>query len=163
MAARTTDTARFPDSAPAPAPAPDTGPTLEIRRTIRAARQRVFDAWTTPDEMKKWSAPGPMVNSLAEVDLRVGGTYRIRMRGPDGAEHQAAGVYREVDPPKKLVYTWQWESEADADVTLVTVEFIELGERTEVVLRHAGFSTETKRDSHENGWLGCMTKFESLF
>ena len=141
----------------------DAAPTLEVRRTIRASRQRVFDAWTQPEEMKQWSAPGPMVTSLAEVDLRVGGAYRIRMRGPDGAEYQTEGVYREVDPPKKLVYTWQWASGPNTEVTLVTVEFIELGDRTEVVLRHTGFLTDGARDNHEKGWLGCMMKFESLF
>ena len=138
-------------------------PILEVRRTIRASRQRVFDAWTRPEEMKRWCAPGPMTNTLADVDLRVGGHYKIRMRAPDGAEHEAEGVYREVDPPKRLAYTWQWATGADAEVTLVTVEFIELGDRTEIVLRHSGFSAEKSRDSHEQGWLGCITKFEALF
>jgi uncharacterized protein YndB with AHSA1/START domain len=113
--------------------------------------------------MKQWCAPGPMVNALAEVDLRVGGAYRVRMRAPDGTEHQAEGVYREVDPPKRLAYTWKWAAGPDAEVTLVTVDFIEMGDRTDVVLRHTGFSTTGQRDNHEKGWLGCMEKFEALF
>ena len=157
MAARASDTTTSTSS-----PSASAVPTLEVRRTIRAARQRVFDAWTKPEEMKKWSAPGPMVAPFAEIDLRVGGRFQVHMRGPDGAEHRVAGVYREIDPPKRLVYTWMWEAKPGED-TLVTVEFIDLGDRTEVVLRHTGFPTAKERDNHETGWLGCMTKLEALF
>lgn len=158
MAARASDTATSTSS-----PSGRVGPTVEVRRTIRATRQRVFDAWTKPEEMKKWSAPGPMVAPLAEIDLRVGGGFRVHMRGPDGIEHRVVGVYREIDPPKKLVYTWMWESKPGAADTLVTVEFLDLGDRTEVVLRHTGFPTTAERDNHEKGWLGCITKLEALF
>jgi uncharacterized protein YndB with AHSA1/START domain len=158
MAARAPDTATSTSS-----PSAGTVPTLEVRRTIRATRQRVFDAWTKPEERKKWSAPGPMIAPLVEIDLRVGGGFRLHMRSPDGTEHRVAGVYREIDPPNKLVYTWLWESEPSMENTLVTVEFIDLGDRTEVVLRHTGFPTITRRDNHETGWIGCMTKLEALF
>src|SRR5262245_40600129 len=83
-------------------------PTLEVRRTIRAPRQRVFDAWTKAEELNRWHSPGPSTVDLAEVDLRVGGKWRIDMRGAGGEAWQVHGVYREIDPPRRLVYTWSW-------------------------------------------------------
>ena len=78
---------------------------LELRRTIRAPRQRVFDAWTKPEELKRWHAPGPLTVDNAEADLRPGGKWRVLMRSPDGQIFDVSGVYREIDPPKKVVYT----------------------------------------------------------
>lgn len=66
----------------------------------------------------------------AEVDLRAGGRYRITMLGPDGSERRVGGVYREIDPPAKLVYTWKWEESAMPDST-VTVGFIDRDKSTE--------------------------------
>ena len=74
--------------------------TLEIRRLVPAARERVFDAWTQAKELDRWSAPAPMT-PRAEVDLRVGGRYRIVMRDPDGVERSVGGVYRVIERPSK--------------------------------------------------------------
>ena len=134
---------------------------LEIRRTFSAPRDRVFNAWTRPEELKKWSAPGPMKTPLAEVDLKIGGRYRMVMRGPDGEEHRVSGVYKQVDPPKRLVYTWKWEQPPDAPETTVTVEFHDLGSRTEVVLRQEGFRSIDEQGRHEQGWNGCLDKLAS--
>jgi uncharacterized protein YndB with AHSA1/START domain len=133
-------------------------PTLEVRRTFKASPQRVFDAWTRPEEMKRWAAPGPVTVSHAESDLRVGGTYRIHMIQPGGVEIRAHGVYREVAPPTRLVYTWSWETQPDVTDTIVTVEFTEKGGSTEVVLRHAGLPTDASRERHSTGWNGCLDK-----
>ena len=138
------------------------GEALEVRRTIAAPRQRVFEAWTTPAELKRWAGPGPFVTPLAEVDLRVGGHYRIHMREPNGSEHRVFGVYREVDPPRRLVYTWSWENDPEIVESVVTVEFHERGNATEVVLRHEGFPTKESRDRHETGWGGCLKKLATV-
>jgi uncharacterized protein YndB with AHSA1/START domain len=138
-------------------------PTIEVRRTIRAPRQRVFDAWTKADQLKTWHAPGPMTVSLAEIDLRPGGAYRIHMREPDGKEHRVSGVYREVDPPKKVVYTWGWEGDHVVKDSVVTIEFHERGDATEVVLTHAGIFDDQERGSHEKGWTAIMDKLESAY
>jgi len=127
---------------------------LEIRRTIPAPRERVFDAWTQAKELNRWSAPSPMTPT-AEVDLRVGGRYRIVMRHPDGTEHRVAGVYRTIDRPTKLVYTWKWEDSPMPD-SVVTVEFHERGKQTEVVLRHEGLADPESRGRHEHGWTACL-------
>ena len=136
--------------------------TLRLRRTFAARPERVFRAWTTPAEMKQWKAPGNMTTPVAEVDLRPGGKYRIHMRAPDGAEHHLIGVYRVVEPPRKLVYTWRWEHEPDAPETLVTVEFLDRGGATDLVLTHELFPNEESRNKHESGWTGCFEKLAGL-
>jgi len=133
---------------------------LEIRRVIPATRQRVFDAWTQAKELDRWSAPSPMT-PRAEVDLRVGGRYRIVMRAPDGTEHRVGGVYRVIDPPSKLVYTWKWEESAMED-SVVTVEFHDRGKSTEVVLRHDGLTDAESRARHEHGWNACLDNLAAL-
>jgi uncharacterized protein YndB with AHSA1/START domain len=136
--------------------------TLEVRRTFNAPRQRVFDAWTKAEEMKKWAAPGDMSVAVAETDVRVGGKYRLHMRNSNGSEHRAHGVYKVVEPPKRLVYTWTWETMPDVVDTIVTVEFHERGKATEIVLRHEGLMTAAMRKSHEEGWIGCMVRLQKL-
>jgi len=134
------------------------GHVLEIRRTYNVPRERVFAAWTKPQELQRWSAPGDMTVPSAEVDLRVGGRYRIVMQSPNGATHTAVGVYRVVDPPSRLVYTWVWEERAAMADTLVTLEFHQKGAGTELVLRHEELADEADRANHEKGWIGCLAK-----
>ncbi|HKW09516.1 MAG TPA: SRPBCC domain-containing protein [Gemmatimonadaceae bacterium] len=131
---------------------------LEIRRTFSASRDRVFRAWTQPEELKKWAAPGPMTVPTAEVDFKIGGRYRMVLRGPDGAEHRVSGIYKQIDPPKRLVYSWKWDQPSAVE-TIVTVEFRDLGAATEVVLRQEGFASSEDRERHEKGWNGCLDKF----
>jgi uncharacterized protein YndB with AHSA1/START domain len=134
--------------------------TLEIRRLIPAARERVFDAWTQAKELDRWSAPSPMT-ARAEVDLRVGGRYRIVMRGPDGVDRSVGGVYRVVERPSKLVYTWKWDESPMGD-SVVTVEFHDRGKETEVILRHDGLADAESRARHEHGWNGCLDNLVGL-
>ena len=138
-------------------------PILEVRRTIRAPRQRVFDAWTKAEELKRWHAPGPLTVSFAEIDLREGGGYRIHMRAPDGTEHRVSGVYREVDPPNRVVYTWGWDGDHPVKNSVVTIEFRDLGEATEVILKHEGFPAGDEQANHEKGWTAIMDKLEAEF
>ncbi len=137
--------------------------TVEIRRTIRAPRQRVFDAWTKAEELKLWHAPGPMTVALAEIDLQVGGAYRIHMVAPTGEEHRVIGMYREVKPPERVVYSWQWETGTDATVSVVSLDFVEHGNETEVILRHDGLSRDEARASHLQGWTAIMDKLAAHF
>ena len=138
-------------------------PSVEVRRTIRAPRQRVFDAWTKTEELKAWHAPGPLTVSLAEIDLRPGGKYRIHMREPDGKEHRVSGVYREIDPPKKVVYSWGWDGDHPVKDSTVTIEFLERGELTEVVLTHSGIEHDEERGKHAGGWTSILDKLEARY
>ena len=136
--------------------------TLRTQRTFDARRETVFAAWTNPEVLRRWWASEPGWRSpSAEVDLRVGGRYRLSMGEPDGGPvHTVTGEYTEVRPPERLAYTWTWEGdppEMDGSAgTLVTVEFAEDDGRTTVTVVHTGFATEQARDLHEGGWGGCL-------
>ncbi len=80
-------------------------PSLSITRTFAAPRERVFQAWTDPEELKKWWGPDGYTTPSAEVDLKVGGSYRFAMKPPGGEVFFLSGEYREVRAPEKLVYT----------------------------------------------------------
>ncbi len=139
-------------------------PSLRLTRVLAAPRDKVFRAWTTPAELKRWAAPGAMTTAVAEVDLQVGGRYRIHMQAPDGTVHQVTGVYQAVEPPRRLVYTWAWETGAEKGESLITVEFLERGAaQTEVILTHERFPSTEVRDRHQQGWMGCLDKFATLF
>ena len=138
-------------------------PALEVRRTITAPRQRVFDAWTKAEEIKAFHAPGPLHVALAEIDLRVGGKYRIHMVEPDGKEHRVSGVYKEVDPPKKIVYSWGWDGDHEVKDSTVTIEFHDRDGSTEVVLIHEGINSEKERTGHTSGWTAIIDKLEAKY
>jgi uncharacterized protein YndB with AHSA1/START domain len=137
---------------------------LRLTHRFAASRERVFDAWTNPEVLRRWWAAGEDWDTpSADVDLRPGGRYRLSMRNPDGdAVHTVGGEYTEVDRPNRLVYTWAWETGGDekGNESLVTVEFLDAGEETEVVLTHTGLSDAQDRDNHEHGWRGCLANLE---
>ena len=139
---------------------PEVGISLEIRKLVAAAPDRIFDAWTTPDILTRWFAPTPDHAVIVHrADCRPGGQYRIEMRHVNGASHIAVGEYGDVSRPTRLAFTWKWEGTAMAD-TLVTVEFRASGEGTEVVLTHARFATDAEREGHLKGWAGCLGRLE---
>ncbi len=134
---------------------------LRLTRVVKATPQQAWDAWTQPEQMKAWSCPAPGGLQEASVDLRVGGAFTMHM-SVDGQEHNAFGTYREVDEPRRLVYTWDWREEEQAmGETLVTVEFHPVDGGTEVVVVHTGFPVDEAREGHEEGWVACLTHFEA--
>jgi uncharacterized protein YndB with AHSA1/START domain len=137
------------------------GIVLVVRRTIRASAQRIFEAWTQPEHLLAWWGPRPVTCSAAEVDLRVGGRYRIENAVPDGTTIVIHGEFREVHWPHKLVYTWRM-GQGDGESSLVTVRFEPHGEATEVIVVHEHVPNEAARDSHENGWKGCLDGLEKF-
>lgn len=140
---------------------PQTKPevTLRIQRTYAAPREKVFQAWTDPEALKQWWGPEGYATPSAEIDLRPGGRYRLGMKKlPDGDVFFLSGIFQEVRPPEKLVYTWRWENQAGFPDTRVTVEFLERGGSTELLLVHELFKTEKDRDEHNKGWSGCLDR-----
>jgi uncharacterized protein YndB with AHSA1/START domain len=138
---------------------------LETRRTIRTSREKAFHAWTDPSQLRKWFAVAEgFTTPLAEVDLKVGGRYRLGMKAPgDNPLLIVGGVYQEILPPEKLVFTWQWESaNPNEPETLVTVEFYEREGVTEIVLKHELFKDVMQRNKHGEGWAGCLDHLERL-
>lgn len=138
---------------------------LEMRRTIRASREKAFEAWTDPGQLRQWFAVAEdFTTPIAEVDLRVGGRYRLGMKAPgENPLLIVGGVYREILPPERLVFTWHWESaDPNEPETLVTVEFHEAAGVTEIVLRHELFTDIPQRDKHGEGWAGCLDHVQRL-
>jgi len=147
-------------------PLPNPAAVLEMRRPIRTSREKLFDAWTNPAQLKKWFAVAEgFTTPIAEVDLKVGGRYRLGMKAPgDNPLLIVGGVYREIVHPVRLVFTWQWESaDLNEPETLVTVEFHEHEGVTDVRLKHELFRDVALRDKHGEGWAGCLNHLERLF
>jgi uncharacterized protein YndB with AHSA1/START domain len=137
---------------------------LRLERLIRADRERVFAAWTNPEEMQKWSAPAGLSIPEGEMDVRVGGRWRVLMLEPNGTRHEAFGTYREVTPPERLVFTHAWVAgDGSSPETTVTVEFHEEAGGTRVVLTQVGFADPGTRDGHEEGWASSLDKLEEVF
>jgi uncharacterized protein YndB with AHSA1/START domain len=128
---------------------------LLVRRSIRASPERIFDAWTQPEHLKRWWGPESVECIEAEVDLRVGGQYRIANQFPDGKVLWISGEFETVERPHRLVYTWRVGDIAGA-AERVTVTFEARGETTEVIVAHERIPTESMRDLHEQGWVGCL-------
>jgi uncharacterized protein YndB with AHSA1/START domain len=134
------------------------GVALVVRRTIRASAERLFAAWTEPRHLLVWWGPRPVTCSGAEVDLRVGGRYRIVNALPDATTLTIEGEFLEIERPSKLVYTWHTSRTPES--SLVTVRFEPRGEATEVVVVHAQIPSTAVRDDHERGWIGCLDSLE---
>jgi len=98
---------------------------------------------------------------LAESDARVGGHYRIVARSSDGEEHDVSGVFREVVPNEKLVFTWAWRSTPERE-SLVTIELKRDGGGTLLTLTHEHFFDEAARDRHQHGWDGTLDRLERM-
>lgn len=139
--------------------------TLRVERVVRASRERVYAAWTTPEIIRQWSAPRGMGIEDGEMDVSPGGRWRVVMLDPDGTRHEAFGVYRQVIPPEKLVYTHQWHHDGGPATpeTTVTIEFVEEGTATRVVLTQEGFGSAASRDGHAEGWGSTMDRLVELF
>jgi uncharacterized protein YndB with AHSA1/START domain len=128
---------------------------LIVRKTIRATPERLFDAWTQPEQLKKWWGPQSVLCSDAAVDLRIGGGYRIANQFPDGRVLWITGEFEVIERPRRLIYTWRVGSEADASERVI-VTFEARSEGTEVIVTHERIPNMAMRDLHNKGWLGCL-------
>jgi uncharacterized protein YndB with AHSA1/START domain len=136
-----------------------TKPSLTINRRFKSPPQKVYAAWTQPEKVAQWFGPAGVRDASAEIDLRAGGRYTIIGFTQDGGRHQVDGVYREVVPGRKLVYTWAWHSTPERE-SLVTIEFKPDGDGTLLTLTHEQFFDEPARDRHNAGWNSTLDKFE---
>jgi uncharacterized protein YndB with AHSA1/START domain len=133
-------------------------PFLALQRRYPVAPEKLWRAWTDPQAIKRWFGPGTEPVSAAELDVRVGGRFRIVFGGADGNEHEAAGVYQEVIPNQKLSFTWHWPRTTPERVSRVTILFKPAGGGTELDFRHEQFYDEAARDGHKRGWTAALDK-----
>ena len=143
-------------------PVSTAAPTLVVRRFLAAPPTLVWRAWTEPDLFARWIGPRYLTNTVVEMDVRVGGSYRFVQTAPDGGTHAFRGDYLEVDPPRRLVSTFVYEPFPDASaVDTLELEEVEGGTLMHLSSRHASFET---RDGHiAAGMEAGMTEgFERL-
>ena len=136
-----------------------TKPSLALQRHYPVAPEKVWRAWTDAEAVKRWWGPGrgePV--SLAELDVRVGGRFRIVFGGPDGKMHECAGVYQEVVPNRKLVFTWHWPNSTPERISVVTIEFRASPTGTDLASKHEQLFDEKARDDHKRGWSASLDK-----
>jgi uncharacterized protein YndB with AHSA1/START domain len=146
---------------------PPSIPQVHITRFLRAPRERVFAAWTQPEQMKNWMGPVNSICTEAEADLRVGGRYRVVVRGTppprDGEPqlertHTWGGEYLEVRPPELVRYTWRADW-SPGEESVVTLRLHEENGGTRLELFHEKFATADSANAHNQGWNSVIDKF----
>lgn len=136
---------------------------LHVSCDVSAPPARVFDAWTSPDEIVQWWGGGGITCPEAEIDLRRGGGYRIANMAPDGATTWISGVFELIDPPHRLTYTWSVEPvDQDAVPSLVEVEFSPIDGGTRVTVSQSRIPSQEARQMFLAGWTGCLAGLEAL-
>ena len=136
-------------------------PHLLLTRVYAVAPEKVWRAWTDPQALARWFGPAAADTvRRADLDVRVGGRYRVVFGAPDGSEHEASGVYTEVDPPRRLAFTWSRRGLPEA-ASRVTIDLRAIGAGTELVFRH-DFDNVAARDDHEIGWLPTFAKLDTF-
>ncbi len=138
---------------------------LEIKRLIKAPRERVYAAWTDPAQLKQWFGPENVQTHNLVADVRVGGNYQWDLSNTEGERMTVRGEYRELEPGKKIVFTWQWDDDEvwENRTSIVTVELYDADGGTELRLRHVQLPSEQSRDRHGEGWNSVLDRLEKLF
>jgi uncharacterized protein YndB with AHSA1/START domain len=136
---------------------------LRLRRVLIAPRPLVFKAHTDPTELAKWWGPKGFTAPRIDMNLCVGGSYRIAMQPPDSNLFYLSGKFLEVDPPTRLAYTFRWEDPTPDDrETVVTFSLQDLGGLTELIVDQGIFATEERRALHEQGWTEALDRLQEL-
>src|SRR5438045_6428284 len=138
---------------------------LEIKRLIKAPRDRVYAAWTDPAQLIQWFGPEKVQTRDLIAETRVGGKFRWDLTNSEGEKMTCRGEYRELQPGKKIVFTWQWQDDEDWEnhTSIVTVELDDAEGGTELRLIHEKLPSEESRDRHNEGWNSVLDKLERFF
>jgi uncharacterized protein YndB with AHSA1/START domain len=139
-------------------------PFLLLDRSYPVAPEKVWRAWTDPEAIKRWWGPGGPDNrvAVAELDVRIGGRFRIVFGGKEGNDHEVTGVYVIVERNKKLGFTWTWPRTTPERESVVTIEFKAVGKGTELRFKHEQLHDESVRDGHKRGWTESLAKLEEF-
>ncbi len=139
---------------------PVTRPSLTVKRRLNAPPAKVYAAWTDPEKIMRWFGPANAgIGSVqADIDARIGGRFRISF-STDDEYYEAGGVYREVVPNQRLVFSWAWHSTPERE-SQVTISLKPDGDGTLLTLHHEQFFDSAARDGHERGWIGMLDNLE---
>lgn len=136
---------------------------LTITRVFNAPRELVFRMWIEPEHMRRWSCPHGYTVDSRGMDVRPGGAWQATMHSPLGEDLRLGGVYREIDPPERLVFTHAWldEDGKPGPETVVTIMLAEEGAgKTRLHFHQTGFGSVESRDGHRGGWTECFEKLD---
>lgn len=138
--------------------------TLRLERLIPVDPESLFALWIEPAQLVKWWAPEDCVASVDVLDPKSAGRWRVTMRKPDGNEVATSGVFRIVDPPHRLSFTWAWEDPGGGrgHETEVTVMFEAAPGGTRLVLVQQRFDTKQARDGHRKGWSDAVDRMATI-
>jgi uncharacterized protein YndB with AHSA1/START domain len=137
-----------------------------VKRQFLRQRQRVFDAFSSAENIARWLSPDKTIKmSVLSMSFEQQGGFRFQFDEPDGERNVVGGIFRLIDTPEKIVFSWTWEDPHQfANIpTQVTVEFIDQMEQTEVVLTHEKLPTDVACEMHKQGWLGALNQLECSF
>jgi uncharacterized protein YndB with AHSA1/START domain len=137
---------------------------LEIKRVIDAPRDRVYAAWTDPAQLREWFGPETVQTHDFVAEIRVGGKYRWDLTNAEGERMTVHGEYRELEPGRKIVFTWQWDDDEvwENRTSVVTVELSDCAGGTELRLIHEQLPSEPSRDRHTHGWTSALSGLEKF-
>ena len=144
-------------------PASAERPSLTLTRRFRARPEKVYAAWTDPQNLAQWFGPTSAKPGTvkADLDVRAGGRYRISFENDDGEYFEVGGLYREVVPNARLQFTWAWHSTPERE-SLVTIEIKPEAGGTLMIFNHAQFTDETARDNHKRGWSEFFDRMDAV-
>lgn len=139
-------------------------PPIVMRRTIKAPPEKVFEAIVDPHLIRRWMCPEALTVASIDNDPVVGGSFRLVMREADGRVYPAHGIYREIDPPRRLAFSWTWENDMITGIeTEILIELTPEGGNTLFVMTHSGLPSEAERQSHQGGWISAINQLERMF
>ncbi len=134
-----------------------------MNRNFKATQEQVYSAWTNKSALTDWFAPAQeMTTTVHELELHVGGKYRIEMLETNGTSHKVHGEYVVLDPYNQIVFTWEWESDEQHVNSLVTLDFKDNNGTTDMILTHEKLASQESVDIHSEGWVGCLVQLENF-
>ena len=137
------------------------GLALHLEKVLPARPERVFAACVEPERLAEWWGPAGFTTPSLELDVRDGGRFRITMQPPDGEAFHLRGEFAQIDPPRRLVYTFEWEEpDPDDQETVVTLSFLEHREGTRLVVDQRPFATEGRLALHDSGWTESLERLQ---
>jgi len=139
-----------------------TKPSLTLKRRIKAPPEKVYQAWTHPEQMTRWWGGNNPASRVAETDVRVGGRFHVGFKGDTGEQHDVSGVYKEIVPDRRLVFSWAWRTTPERE-SQVTIDLKPDGDGTILTLTHEQFFNQKACDDHRVGWSAGLDQLEALF
>ena len=137
-------------------------PSLTLKRRLKAPPEKVYEAWTQPAQMMRWWGGNNEASRTAETDLRVGGRFRVGFKGDNGEQHDVSGIYREVTPYSRLVFSWAWRTTPERE-SQVTIDIRPDADGSILTLTHEQFFNQKACDDHRRGWGLALDQLERLF